>query len=712
MRDAGYGRIIITASAAGIYGNFGQANYSMAKLGLARLRADARHRGQEAQRPRQHHRADRRLAHDRDGAPAGPRRRAQARVRVAARRVALPRVVRGDRRPLRGRRRLLRQAALGAHRRARLFRLGRADRRPRHVAGASGAPSPTSARRRTRPTSPSRCSRSSATSGTAKSKGGNEFIDVDEALGYELPPRRRDATTSATSRSTRSASARRKNPLDAKDLPLVYEMSGDGFKMLPTFAVAPALNVDLRRSPRRASRRPGLHYGFDRVLHGEQYTEIKRPLPDAREARRTRSKIKDIFDKGKNALVVTAITTTDESGDGARLQRAHDVRARRGRLGRRARPERRRERRRRTARPTRSSRRRRSAEPGAALPPLRRLEPAPRRPGVREELRLRAARSSTGSARSASRRGTSSRSSRPNGDPRFFKSIKVRFADTRVPRRDARHRDVEGERPRASSSAPRSRSATRSSSRTRRWSSTRSCPKKAEKPQGRARRPRRGGAAAAGAVHERRRLRRHRGPRRAAPRARREGRQRRSCSSSRAPTARGRSTSRTAPGSVKPGARHGRLHARAHRRRLHGDDDRQGRRDEALHGRQAEDQRRRDGVAEARVPAEDRPEAGARGDREEARRRGGGGAPRRPPQPRRRPAEPSARPTCSRPSRTTSRRNPDLVGEGRQGLRLQAHEPGQRVDRRRQERQGQRRAPATATRPTARSSSPTPTSSR
>lgn len=29
-----YGRVIMTASAAGIYGNFGQANYSMAKLGL------------------------------------------------------------------------------------------------------------------------------------------------------------------------------------------------------------------------------------------------------------------------------------------------------------------------------------------------------------------------------------------------------------------------------------------------------------------------------------------------------------------------------------------------------------------------------------------------------------------------------------------------------------------------------------------------------
>ena len=37
MRKQGYGRIIMTASGAGIYGNFGQANYSSAKLGLIGL---------------------------------------------------------------------------------------------------------------------------------------------------------------------------------------------------------------------------------------------------------------------------------------------------------------------------------------------------------------------------------------------------------------------------------------------------------------------------------------------------------------------------------------------------------------------------------------------------------------------------------------------------------------------------------------------------
>lgn len=35
MREQKYGRIIMTASAAGLYGNFGQANYSAAKLALA-----------------------------------------------------------------------------------------------------------------------------------------------------------------------------------------------------------------------------------------------------------------------------------------------------------------------------------------------------------------------------------------------------------------------------------------------------------------------------------------------------------------------------------------------------------------------------------------------------------------------------------------------------------------------------------------------------
>ena len=37
MREQAYGRVLMTASSTGLFGNFGQANYGAAKLGLARL---------------------------------------------------------------------------------------------------------------------------------------------------------------------------------------------------------------------------------------------------------------------------------------------------------------------------------------------------------------------------------------------------------------------------------------------------------------------------------------------------------------------------------------------------------------------------------------------------------------------------------------------------------------------------------------------------
>ena len=37
MREAGYGRVLLTASNAGILGNFGQSNYGAAKMGLVGL---------------------------------------------------------------------------------------------------------------------------------------------------------------------------------------------------------------------------------------------------------------------------------------------------------------------------------------------------------------------------------------------------------------------------------------------------------------------------------------------------------------------------------------------------------------------------------------------------------------------------------------------------------------------------------------------------
>ena len=47
MKDKGYGRIIMTTSAAGLYGNFGQTNYSAAKMGLVGLMNTLKLEGQK-----------------------------------------------------------------------------------------------------------------------------------------------------------------------------------------------------------------------------------------------------------------------------------------------------------------------------------------------------------------------------------------------------------------------------------------------------------------------------------------------------------------------------------------------------------------------------------------------------------------------------------------------------------------------------------------
>ena len=47
LRDQEFGRVIMTTSAAGLYGNFGQANYSMAKMALVGLGQTLAHEGRK-----------------------------------------------------------------------------------------------------------------------------------------------------------------------------------------------------------------------------------------------------------------------------------------------------------------------------------------------------------------------------------------------------------------------------------------------------------------------------------------------------------------------------------------------------------------------------------------------------------------------------------------------------------------------------------------
>jgi 3-hydroxyacyl-CoA dehydrogenase/3a,7a,12a-trihydroxy-5b-cholest-24-enoyl-CoA hydratase len=309
MRDKGYGRIIMTSSAAGIYGNFGQANYAMAKLGLhgfaQTLALEGRKRNiivntiapiagsrmTETVMPPNLLEALKveyvtplvlRLAHEKNEDSGGL-------YEVGGGFMGKLRWERSSGKTFRLGRGITPEAVDAAWKDITQFE------KTEHPGGIAESMSPIMANLEAGP-----------------ARGGNDLIDVDAALGYKFP----DVQSTYDERDLALYAlgvGAAKDPTNEQDLQLVYELHGKGMKALGTYAVIPALNT-MFKFGKEGKGAPGLNYGLDRVLHGEQYTEVLRPLP--RNAKLThKSRIKDIFDKGKNALVVTEVVSYDEDGN-------------------------------------------------------------------------------------------------------------------------------------------------------------------------------------------------------------------------------------------------------------------------------------------------------------------------------------------------------------------------------------------------------------
>ncbi|KAJ3093174.1 hypothetical protein HK102_003582 [Quaeritorhiza haematococci] len=138
-----------------------------------------------------------------------------------------------------------------------------------------------------------------ASSGASKSK-----VDVAAAQKAQFPEHAFHITEKDVILYALGLGAKR------TDLDLVYENS-DKFLTLPTFGVIPAMACQTATIPFNDFLP---EFNPMMLLHGEQYLEIKKPLPTSGKLI-SKGRVVDILDKGKAAAVILGVTTKDEAGN-------------------------------------------------------------------------------------------------------------------------------------------------------------------------------------------------------------------------------------------------------------------------------------------------------------------------------------------------------------------------------------------------------------
>ncbi len=133
------------------------------------------------------------------------------------------------------------------------------------------------------------------------------MIDLEKVLGHEYKPADYAYTERDVSLYALSVGAAA-DPVDPEELKFVYELSRD-FTPLPTMAVVFPFVLFWQ-----ITQVPGLEFNPMMLLHGEQYLELKRPLPTAATMHNT-AKITAVYDKGKGAVVLTETISSDSQGN-------------------------------------------------------------------------------------------------------------------------------------------------------------------------------------------------------------------------------------------------------------------------------------------------------------------------------------------------------------------------------------------------------------
>lgn len=123
-------------------------------------------------------------------------------------------------------------------------------------------------------------------------------IDIDRALGAELPETETAWGPDQVILYHLGLGAGLRNPTDPGELSYTYEKA---LKVLPSYAVVPVFGALAGLAGVE-----GMSINFALVLHGQQEIELHRPIPTAGRMV-SHGKIVNIYDKGKAALIVIEV---------------------------------------------------------------------------------------------------------------------------------------------------------------------------------------------------------------------------------------------------------------------------------------------------------------------------------------------------------------------------------------------------------------------
>lgn len=135
-------------------------------------------------------------------------------------------------------------------------------------------------------------------------------IDLDTALGAEPTVREIGWTTRDVLLYHLSLGAGAGADL-GPELSWTYERD---LQVLPTFAMVAGQGPSAGELPRPDLRMPGLDIDLRRILHGGQELTLHRPIPTSGTAVIS-SRIADIWDKGKAAVILMESAATDAAGE-------------------------------------------------------------------------------------------------------------------------------------------------------------------------------------------------------------------------------------------------------------------------------------------------------------------------------------------------------------------------------------------------------------